>query len=130
MHPLIWGAAGPLWRDKHYRLAVTAAAESLIAQVKALTGRNDIPDTALWQEAFSNKPPTPGKPRLRWRGDEMDRNVISTNEGLRQFAPGSQLTIRNTATHSTEALSEQDGLERLAVLNLARWVAECELVDA
>jgi hypothetical protein len=54
MHPLIWGAAGPLWRDKHYRQAVTAAAESLMAQVKAGTGRNDTFDTALWQEAFSN----------------------------------------------------------------------------
>ena len=53
MHPLIWGAAGPLWRDGHYRQAVNAAADSLIAQVKALTGRNDIPETSLWQEGRS-----------------------------------------------------------------------------
>jgi hypothetical protein len=131
MHPLIWGAAGPLWRDRHYRAAVTAAAESLIAQVKARTGRNDIPETGLWQETFSNKDPEPGKPRLRWPGDPRDRHVMSMNEGLRQFAPGSQLTIRNPATHSTDAMGEQDGLERLAVLSLlAKWVGECELVEA
>jgi len=131
MHPLIWGAAGPLWRDRHYRQAVTAAAESLVAQLKARTGRNDIPETSLWQESFSSKPPEPGKPRLRWPGDQTDRNVISMNDGLRQFAPGSQLTIRNTSAHGTDSMSEQDGLERLAVLSLlARWVGECELIEA
>ena len=130
MHPLIWGAAGPLWRDRHYR-QVTAAADSLIAQVKERTGRNDVHETGLWQETFSAKDPEPGKPRLRWPGDPRDRHVMSMNEGLRQFAPGSQLTIRNPATHSTDAMSEQDGLERLAVLSLlANWVGECELVDA
>lgn len=131
MHPLIWGAAGPLWSDRHYRQAVNAAAESLIAQVKARTGRNDIPETSLWQEAFSSKPPSQGKPRLRWPGDQTDRSVISMNEGLRHFAPGTQLTIRNPSAHGTDTMLEQDGLERLAVLSLlARWVAECELVEA
>lgn len=128
MHPLIWGAAGPLWRDGHYREAVAAAAEALVSQVKVRTRRNDVAETALWQEVFSNREPSPGKPRLRWPGTQSDRTVTSMNDGLRQFAPGSQLTIRNTAAHGTESMSEQDGLERLAVLSLlARWVAECEL---
>lgn len=130
MHPLIWGAAGPLWRDRHYRQAVTAAAESLIAQVKARTGRNDISETSLWQETFSSKPAEIGRPRLRWPGDQTDRSVISMNDGLRQFAAGAQLTIRNTAAHGTESMSEQEGLERLAALSLlARWVGECQLIE-
>jgi len=128
MHPLVWGAAGPLWRDEHYREAVTAAAESLVAQVKARTGRNDLPETALWQEVFSDKPPTEGKPRLRWPGKPSDRDVKTMNDGLRQFAPGAQMVIRNPAAHSTDRMSEQDALERLAVISLlARWIGECDV---
>ena len=69
MHPLVWGAAKALWRDRHFRQAVSAAAESLIAQVKARTGRYDLNDTPLWQEAFSDRDQLPGRPRLRWPGD-------------------------------------------------------------
>lgn len=52
----------------------------------------------------------------------------SMNDGLRQFAPGVQMTIRNPATHSTNEMGEQDALERLAVLSLlAGWVEQCEV---
>lgn len=128
MHPLIWGAAGRLWRDQHIRQAVNAAAEALVSNVKALTGRNDLPETALWQEVFSDPSPVEGKPRLRWPGEPTDRDVKNMNDGLRQFAPGAQMTIRNAATHTTGGMSEQDGLERLAALSLlARWVDACEV---
>jgi hypothetical protein len=131
MHPLIWGAAGPLWRDGHYRPAVVAAAEALVAQVKARTARNDVPETGLWQEVFSEKPPLQGKPRLRWPGQASDRAVKNMNDGLRLLAPGVQMTIRNSTTHTTEDLSEQAALERLAALSLlAGWVGECELDEA
>ena len=49
--------------------AVAAAAEAVSGQMKQLTGRNDAPDTSLWQQAFSNAPSEPGKPRLRWPGE-------------------------------------------------------------
>lgn len=131
MHPLVWGAAGRLWRDGHFRQAVAAAAEALVAQLKVTTGRNDIAETALWQEAFSDREPAPGNPRLRWPGRPDDRDVKTMNSGLRLFAPGTQLTIRNTAAHGTGELSEQEALERLATLSLlARWVDECEVVRA
>lgn len=131
MHPLIWGAARGLWRDGHHRQAVAAASETLIAQVKSRTGRNDIPETALWQDTFSDRPPEAGKPRLRWPGDPKDRDVRAMNDGLRQFAAGAQMTIRNGAVHSTASMAEQDALERLAVLSLlARWVEDCELLEA
>ncbi|UJC81263.1 TIGR02391 family protein [Rhodococcus erythropolis] len=129
LHPLIWGAAGRLWRDGHHRLAVTSAAEALISQVKTLTGRNDVSETALWQETFSEKPPALGRPRLRWPGDPTDRTVKSMNDGLRQFTAGMQLTVRNSAAHGIGEMMEQDALERLAVLSMvARWVDQCELV--
>ena len=131
MHPLIWGAAAHLWGDKHYRQAVTAGAEALIAQVKARTGRYDASDTALWTEAFSDKPPAPNKPRLRWPGDPVtDKAVKNMNHGLRLFAPGVQMLVRNEAPHSTEAWTEQEALERLATLSLlAGWVAACALEE-
>lgn len=130
MHPLIWGAASRLWRDGHARQAVAAAAEALITHVKSRTRRNDIAETSLWQETFSERPPEPGKPRLRWPGDPADRDVKSMNDGLRQFAPGAQMTIRNPSAHSTIEMPDQHALERLAVLSLlARWVDECELIE-
>jgi Protein of unknown function (Hypoth_ymh) len=130
MHPLIWGAAKGLWRDGHHRQAVAAASETLIAQVKFRTGRNDIPETALWQDAFSERAPEPGKPRLRWPGEPKNRDVKAMNDGLRQFAPGAQMTIRNGAVHGNSDMAEQDALERLAVLSLlARWVEECDLIQ-
>jgi uncharacterized protein Ymh len=96
-----------------------------------MTGRNDISETALWQETFSDRPPSPGKPRLRWPGEASNRDVKSMNDGLRQFAPGVQMTIRNPAAHSSTAIDEQAGLERLAALSLlARWVDQCQLITA
>lgn len=53
------------------------------------------------------------------------------NDGLRQFAPGMQMTIRNPAAHSLDELTDQEALERLAALSLlARWVDECDLQSA
>ncbi|MEU8126022.1 TIGR02391 family protein [Micromonospora sp. NPDC049049] len=130
MHPVVWGAAGRLWRDGHFRHAVAAAAESLVASLKTRTGRNDVAETALWQEVFSEREPAPGKPRLRWPGSSKDREVKTMNDGLRQFAPGVQMTIRNSAAHGTTELEEQAALERLAALSLlARWVDDCEVAS-
>jgi hypothetical protein len=109
---------------------VAAAGDTLAAHVKTITTRNDVPETALWQETVSSSGAAPGKPRLRWPGDPANRDVKTMNEGLRQFAPGVQMTIRNPAAHGLE-LSEQEALERLAVLSLlARWVDECNLEEA
>ncbi|WP_448060424.1 TIGR02391 family protein [Cellulomonas hominis] len=126
-HPLIWGAARGLWLSGYYQQAVAAAAEALVGQVKVRVGRNDVAETALWQEVFSDKPPQPGKARLRWPGDPADRNVQTMNAGLRQYAPGVQMTIRNPSAH-TGGLTPQEALERLAALSLlAGWVDQCIL---
>ncbi|WP_203708618.1 TIGR02391 family protein [Asanoa iriomotensis] len=131
MHPTVWGAASRLWRDRHFREAVAAAAEAVALLVKTRTGRNDVPDTSLWQEAFSDKEPAPGKPRLRWPGDPANRDVSSMNGGLRFYAPGVQMTIRNSVAHGAGQLDEQAAVERLAALSLlARWVDECDLIEA
>ena len=129
MHPLIWASAKRLWRGENYKEAVAAASEALIGNVKALTGRNDVSETALWQEVFSDKPAAPGAPRLRWPGSPRDRSVSTMNAGLRSFSPGVQMTIRNGAAHGAGEMPAQLALERLSTLSLlARWVDECELV--
>lgn len=131
MHPLVWGAARPMWRDEHYRQAVAAAAEALVSQLKARTGRNDVAETTLWQQTFSSQPPTADQPRLRWPGAADDRTVKSMNEGLRLLTSAVQLTIRNPATHDVDPMTLTAASERLAVLSLmARWVENCRLDEA
>lgn len=126
MHPLVWGAASAVWKNGHYREAIANASEALIDHVKTVTNRRDVADASIWQNAFSESPPEPGKFRLRWPGDPTDKAVIGMLSGLRQFAPGVHMTVRNSSTHSTETMSEQDALERLGTLSLlARWVDEC-----
>jgi uncharacterized protein (TIGR02391 family) len=131
LHPLVWGAARRLWLDEHYREAVASAAEALVTHVQARTGRRDLPATSLWQQVFSASDPKEGQPRLRWPGDPQDQTVRSMNDGLRQFAPGAQMTIRNTSAHGTDGMTAQDALERLAALSLlARWADGCDDVTA
>jgi hypothetical protein len=131
MHPLVWGAAGALWRDGHYKHAVAAAAQAVTNHVKALTGRNELAETSMLQEAFSDQPPQTGKPRLGWPGDRNDQTVKSMNAGLRQYAAGVQLTIRNPLTHGEDELTEQEGVERLSTLSLlAGWIDKCKLETA
>jgi hypothetical protein len=131
LHPTVWGAASRLWKDGHFREAVAGACEAVATMVKTRTRRNDIAETALWQQTFSEQDPRAGQPRLRWPGDPTDRDVSSMNSGLRSFAPGVQMTIRNGAAHGVGELGEQDALERLATLSLlARWIDECDLVEA
>ncbi|WP_217615949.1 TIGR02391 family protein [Cellulomonas sp. GbtcB1] len=128
LHPLVWAPAQRLWNDGHFRPAVAAAAEAVNSQMKQLTGRNDAPDTSLWQQAFTKTDPEPGKPRLRWPGAPDDRDVTTMLDGLRQFAPGTNMVIRNPATHEQTELSEQVALEYLATLSvLARLLEQCEV---
>lgn len=129
MHPVIWGAAARLWADGHLRMAVQAAGEALVAEVKVRTGRRDLEATPMWQQLFSDKEPQRGEPRLRWPGDPKDKAVSGMREGLRQFSTGVQMTVRNAATHGNDDLSPQDGLERLAALSLlARFVDQCDVL--
>jgi hypothetical protein len=130
MHPVVWGAARRLWRDGHFREAVAGASEAVVAVLKARTKRNDLSATDLWRQTFSEKEPRPGQPRLRWPGNPQDQDVKTMNSGLLSFAPGVQMTIRNSAAHGLGELDEQSALERLAALSLlARWVDDCDLVE-
>ena len=65
------------------------------------------------------------------RQDPEDRDVKTMQDGLRQFAPGVQMTVRNPATHRQGVLTEQEAFELLATLSLlARFMERCEVRSA
>ena len=131
LHPVVWDAASALWEDGHFGQAVQRAATFLSAHVKDLVKRQDVQDVPLMQQVLSNADPESGKPRLRWPGDPSNLTVKSMNDGLRLFAPGAFMTIRNPATHVTDDVPEHEALEQLATLSLlARWIDGCELIEA
>ena len=131
LHPTVWNAAAPFWTMHQLRAAVQAAADAVVSAAKGLGVRNDIADTSIWQQLFSVNEPAPGRPRLRWPGDPEDRDVKTMQDGLRQFAPGVQMTVRNPATHRQGVLTEQEAFELLATLSLlSRFMERCEVRSA
>lgn len=128
MHPLVWGAARGQWRIELYREAVSSAVGAVIDHVRLLTQRADLDDKDVFTQAFSQSPPKPGAPRLRWPGTEADQTIASMNRGLLAFATGIQAAIRNPVTHDRRQLRAQEAAERLAALSLlATWVETCTI---
>jgi len=131
MHPLVWEAAEPRWRAGQYRDAVAAAAGALVDDVRARTARAGLDEKDVYSQAFSSEAPRPGRPRLRWPGDQQDQTVRSMNRGLLGYSAGIQAAIRNPSIHDRVELTPQEGAERLAAISLlAQWVEQCALVDA
>lgn len=64
LHPTIWTAAAAHWTTHQFRVAVREAAEALTVDWKARLGRNDVADTAFWQQTLSAGEPEPRKPKL------------------------------------------------------------------
>lgn len=138
LHEIVWAAAAAHWTTHHYRVAVREAAEALTLHWRTKLNRMDIDGTPFWQQVLAGGPAKPGQPKLRWPGEDEDRTVKSMRTGLQPFAvglkelaTGTQLVVRNPATHSQIELSEQDGLERLATLSfLARMLDLCLIEKA
>ncbi|PPS75506.1 hypothetical protein BV882_07600 [Streptomyces sp. 46] len=128
-HPWVWDAARTFWESKHYRAAVHASATSINAHLQNKLGRRDLSDVKLVQEAFSDKPPEPGKPRLRTPGDPTDIGVQTRQRGALLLGQGAFSALRNPAAHETGDLPEQEALEQLATLSVvARLIDQCNVV--
>lgn len=129
LHPTIGGAASALWRDRHCRNAVMTAAEALTLQVRGRVGRKDIQADSLWKESLSLEPPQPGKPRLRYPGDDNDLTIRSIRTGILQLAQGLNALTRNVTTHNLDEMDPQEALEQLGALSLlARRLDECDVL--
>jgi hypothetical protein len=81
------------------------------------------------QQAFSDDPPKPGMPRLRFPGKASTPTWASRSRGARFFAQGCYAGIRNVAAHEHRVdWSDDVALEYLAAFSiLARWIDECEV---
>lgn len=129
-HHWVWQAAKTLWDNKHYRLAVGAAATAISAHTQTKLGRRDISDDDLMNQAFTEKPKR-GHSYLRLPGDPADLTIRSRNNALRPFAQGCFAGIRNPSAHEHgEDWDQQKALEQLAALSvLARWIDECDVLS-
>ncbi|MFF7797502.1 TIGR02391 family protein [Streptomyces olivaceus] len=127
-HAWVWDAARTFWESKHYRAAVHAAATSINAHLQDKLGRRDLSDAKLVQEAFSDKAPETGKPRLRIPGDQTDPGVQTRQRGALQLGQGAYFALRNPAAHETGDLTEQEALEQLATFSVvARLIDQCQV---
>lgn len=122
-HPWAWEGARSLWQSSHYREAVRAAAVKVNAETQNKVGRRDLSETALFQLAFSNDPPSADSSRLRPVGDDGGKTALSVRRGVVALAEGAYAALRNPIGHDEGELGEQEALEQLAVFSvLARAV--------
>jgi uncharacterized protein (TIGR02391 family) len=131
LHNLVWQAARTQWSTGHRHEAVLAAAKAVNSMLQTRVGRRDVSEMKLVREAFTEKAPTPGKPRLRFPAIADEQTRESMRQGVMEFGAGCFQAIRNPVGHLPNEdleLSDQEGLERLAALSLlARWIDQAEL---
>jgi hypothetical protein len=128
MHRVIWEPASFLWGDTHYRPAVQAASSALDKFFQDFVDRRDIGGRDLVNQSFSKDPPSPGKSRVRVPDQGNDKTTQSLQEGMRNLGEACFAIVRNLSSHQNIDISEQDGLEQLAMLSLfARILETCTL---
>lgn len=134
LHDLVWRAAAAQWGMDHRHDAVLAAAKAVNSLLQNKLGRRDVSEVKLVQEAFSERDPGPGKPRLRFPAIADDQTRESMREGAMSFGVGCFKAIRHPLGHRPDEeleMSEQEALERLAALSLlARWLDDATIVTA
>lgn len=118
LDPMISHKITPLWDAEKYRQAVGDAATSVNHFTQNRLGRHDISDKDLMAQAFSDKPPEEGKPRLRCPGDHRSLAVRSMQQGALLMAQGCFQAIRNPAHHLTGDWNPVTAAEQLAALSL------------
>ena len=72
LHPWVAEPAEPLFNDGHYRQAILAAAQNLEVRWRALLDTSGGTLSDLANESFSDQPPKPGSPRLRYPAFDSD----------------------------------------------------------
>jgi uncharacterized protein (TIGR02391 family) len=134
LHPMVWSSAQPQWSTGHRHEAVLAATKAVNSMLQAKLGRRDVSESKLVQEAFSERPPADGRPRLRYPAIEDEQTRDSMRQGVLDFGLGCFRAIRNPVGHLPNdevELNEQEALERLAAVSLfARWIDEATVDSA
>lgn len=134
LHHLVWSAAETQWTLGQRHEAVLAAAKAVNSQLQAKVKRRDVSESDLVKQAFSEKLPESGKPRLRFNEIDDERTRESVRGGVLEFGSGCFRAIRNPVGHLPNdevELTEQDALERLAAFSLlARFVDDASVETA
>lgn len=132
LHPLVWRAASAQWSTGHLQEAVLAGSKAVNSLLQSKLGRRDVSEVKLVREAFTDKDPRAGAPRLRFDAIDDEQTRDSMREGVMSFGVGCFQAIRNPVGHlpnDEHELSEQQALERLAAWSLlAGWVEQAELL--
>lgn len=95
MHTLVWRAASAQWATGHRHEAVLAAAKAVNSRLQEKLDRRDLSEAKLVQEALSEKPAEPGRPRLRFGSIEDEQTRESMRRGVMGFGAGCFQAIRN-----------------------------------
>jgi uncharacterized protein (TIGR02391 family) len=131
MHDLVWKSAAAQWSTGHFHEAVLAAAKAVNSLLQVKLSRRDLSEVKLVRDAFSEKPPAPRRPRLRFASIQDDQTRESMRDGVMNFGAGCFMAIRNPVGHlpnDEHELGEQEALERLAALSLlARWIDQADV---
>src|SRR5680860_145127 len=99
LHPLIWTAAKAQWSTGHRHEAVLAASKAVNSQLQAKVSRRDVSEADLVRQAFSERGPAEGKPRLRFLHIEDEQTRESMRQGAMNFGAGCFAAIRNPVGH-------------------------------
>jgi hypothetical protein len=131
LDPLVSDAARRLWQSGLYRVAVSDAATNVNRVTQHRLGRSDVSDQKLMGEAFTDKEPKLGEPRLRCPGNPKSLTVQSQQQGAMYFAMGCFAAIRNPAHHATGGWNPVTAFHQLAALSMvAQWVQYWDIVYA
>ena len=133
LHPWVAQPAERLFGGGHYRQAILAAAQNLEVQWRGLLGTSAGSLSNLANESFSDQPPGPGSPRLRYpafASDPKSDAWKNAHVGVMEYAKGCARRIRNLGLHHPEDREPDSGdaLETLSALSLlARWITDAEV---
>ena len=131
LHPLVYTPALGHWEAGHYRSAVSDAATSVSQYAQWRLGRYDVAEKDLMAQAFTDKPPEQGKPRLRCPGNPNSQTVQSQQQGAMLFSMGCYAAFRNPAQHLTGDWNPRTAFQHLAAFSIvAQWVQDWQLVVA
>jgi uncharacterized protein (TIGR02391 family) len=111
LHPVIYAAASPTFRDGHYQNAVFEAAKALVKLVKEKANRPDKDGAPLMYETFSRENPTLAFNALASRSD------LDEQEGFMHLFVGAVLGVRNPRGHESPLDTPERALEQLGLLS-------------
>lgn len=123
LHPAVWEAVRESWRKRAFEEAQKRASVAVETMAQDKPETPQMSGQALWEMAFSVKPPKSTAPRLRLRFDDGRASFNNVHVGAEHFAKALYGGVRNLVAHVNDDPDPAESLELLAAWStLARWV--------